>query len=205
MTQRRHDWDYLERRWIAGEWQTLNEMAKQTGITIRMVQKNSAIRKWRDKKQQVDDAANEEAMRRLGLSIGKKIAEANERALKMAKILQQRGLSRFLDEHGNMTKLPMESDASAVTAIRAGIAIEQAILKGQQLDGAAPAGNTNVNLFAMQQNNFNPQEMTDEQLAGIIRDTGKRIRELESGAAAKIPKRRSAKPRRKKKSKKRSS
>jgi hypothetical protein len=180
MARRIHNWDELERRWILGEWKTLEEMSKSTKISILMIQKNSSLRKWRDKRQQVEDEGNTEALRRLGLSLGKKIAAANSRALNASKVLMEKGLRRFVDGQGKLTKGPIESDAAAITAIRAAIAIEQAILKNQQLDGTpeSTTTNTEITLFA-QQNNYSTGEMSDEQLTAVIRETDKRIRQLE--------------------------
>jgi hypothetical protein len=175
-----HNWDDLERRWILGEWKTLEEMAKSTKVTIRMLHKNSSLRKWRDKRQQVEDEAHTEALRRLGLSLGKKIAAANKRALDAAKVLMEKGLRRFVNDKGLLTTGPIESDAAAISAIRAAIVIEQAILKNQQLDGTpeSTTTNTEINLFA-QQNNYSTGEMSDEQLTAVIRETDKRIRQIE--------------------------
>lgn len=184
MPQGRHDWDDLERRWIAGTWKTLEEMAKDTGISIRMVQKNSASRKWKDKRQQVEDAANEEALRLMGKALGKKLAEANTRALKAAKILQEKGLSKFVNKDGTIKEDEMDSESAAITAIRAGIAIEQAILKNQELDGTPAGGSDQVNLFAIQQNNYSTGELTDEQLTAIISDADRRLRQIEPRSAA---------------------
>lgn len=137
---KRHDWLTLEARWVAGEWHSLNEMAKATGVSVGMLQKRSWMYKWSEKRESVETEAAELARQTAVKSLAQRLIKANERALDVAEKVLKLGLGRFVDKKGKLKKKELDTDATSVHAIKSGIQIEQAVLRRMQMDEDLPGG-----------------------------------------------------------------
>jgi len=137
-------------------------MAKKTGISYKMIQKMSSQRKWTDKRKRIDDEAQELGTQKIIENRAEQIAASDERALNIADKLIEMGASRFVDaKTGELKKnLILESDATAIRAIKTGVQIEQSILKRSSL---ADKDGDPVNI-----NQINVKELSDAQLLQII-------------------------------------
>lgn len=162
MPRKKHDWVKLEQEWLAGKYLDLKEMAKKNKISYEMVQKASSQRKWKDKRKRIDDEAQERGTQMIIESRAEKIAASDERALKIADKLVEMGAARFIDHKTGELKanLILESDATAIAAIKTGISIEQSILKK---NGLADKDGDTFNI-----NNVSVKELSDAQLLQII-------------------------------------
>jgi len=174
MATKIHDWITLESRWIAGEWKTLKAMAKATGITKRMIEKRSFEHKWAEKRQAVEEEASELARKKAVKGLAARLIEANERALKASGMVLKLGLARFLDKRGRLKKNAIDSDATALHAIKSAIQIEQSVLRRMPLDEGAPGEGP---IIPTDPNGM--EDLSDAELARIARITSQAIARLD--------------------------
>lgn len=173
--QKRHDWLTLEARWISGEWATLKQMAKAVGISERMIQKNSGLRKWAEKRQAVESEASEMARARAVKGLASRLIEANERALKTAGMVLKLGLQRFVDKRGRVRKDAIDSDATALHAIKSAIQIEQAVLRRMPMDEGAPGEGPIIPADPS-----GMEDLSDAELTRIARATAQTIAQIDA-------------------------
>lgn len=173
MASKKHNWKKLEAELLAGKYIDLKDMARKTKISYRMIQKMSSQLKWTDKRKRVDDEAQEKGTQLIIDKRAQQIAASDERALDIADKLVKMGSDRFIDpKTGELRKdLILESDATALTAIKTGIHMEQSILKR---GGLADKDGDTYNFINQQ--NIDVKELSNAQLLSIINAKRKKLR-----------------------------
>ena len=87
-----HNWTLLRQRFMAREWVTLDEMSKETGISISTLGKRAADEEWHPKRMRLAQQAEADALARVRLKMTKEMVKRFEAQLKDADFLRALGI-----------------------------------------------------------------------------------------------------------------
>jgi hypothetical protein len=169
----RHHWAQLDERYLGGEWTTVREMAKRTGISENTIEKHLARKGMAEERRKIDGDARAEAATALAHSKAERLIELDQRLTRQAKALQSLGLTNLFDtdaKTGEMKpkRLPVTTSA-ALMALARGMELERRIVMGLPekpvVDEAEVLDSGNIDRL---------NELTDDQLSKIIADDRRR-------------------------------
>lgn len=135
--ENRHNWPELKRRWLSGEFVTLKEMSKKTGLSISTLSKRAAKDGWRNKKISVEAKAETKIEEKIIAITASRYSKIIERHLKYADILLGLGFNSFKGK----TKISNESNA--LSSIRLGLETQRRAVRGFQPDDEETAETIN--------------------------------------------------------------
>jgi len=122
----KHPWPELRRRFIAGEWITLEAMAQQTAVPISTIRKRGAKEAWLEKRQIAEREADAKAYNRLTTRLAREAEKRIPGWLDMADALKFKALQTLTESGMRLT--PQEAIRAAAEAI----AIEAKLLLPKQ-------------------------------------------------------------------------
>lgn len=150
--KRRKDWEDLRRRFMAGEWQTLDEMAEKEHLSLSTVYKHSGGKtgghNWNEQRKEIDRQAYGRVEELIIEDRASAIREMERRHLDDAKRLYFKAVNHLLGKvrdkkSGQLVDREFETEGQALAAMRLAMAAEQGLLLRKRDPDAAPTFNAN--------------------------------------------------------------
>lgn len=187
----KHNWPELRRRYVSGEWLTLEEMAEKTQISISGIKKRSMSEKWNDKRTAFERETETKAMERLTTRLAREAEKRLPGWLDLADALKKKALEAMTAPDFAFTGTEAIRAASESVAIESKLFMPKASENGTDEHSGLRIGLTQININVAPGESAKlkqPTPMTDftnEQLIAFLGRKGlesPRVMDSEDGA-----------------------